>query len=137
VRGLVTLHTVECKKYVRKNHFEECEAKDIYCWINLGISADWSSMNCINQHTGVNIFEKFKIFTVFIMLFPSLGCISLHSYKIPSTSLYISTKERWVRNSVCVLCILFLSLVQMLKHKRKVAGRAYTVLNLDKQLFVI
>ena len=54
------------------------------------------------------------------------GCISIHSYRNPPTSLYISTKERWV-----CMSILFLSIVQMLKHKRKVAGRAYTVLNLD------
>ncbi len=29
------------------------------------------------------------------------------------------------------MSILSLSMVQMLKHKKKVAGRAYTVLNLD------
>ncbi len=40
-------------------------------------------------------------------------------------------------NNICISLVLVLSLVQMLKHKRKVAGRAYTVLNLDKQLFVI
>ncbi len=29
------------------------------------------------------------------------------------------------------MSVLFISLVQMLKHKRKAAGRAYTVLSLD------
>jgi hypothetical protein len=65
----------------------------------------------------LNLFKKF---------FQVLGCISLHSYTTPPTSLYISTKERWV-----CMSILFLSMVQMLKHKRKVAGLAYTGLNLD------
>ncbi len=40
-------------------------------------------------------------------------------------------------NNLCISLVFVLSLVQMLKHKRKVAGRAYTGLNLDKQLFVI